>query len=289
MIKILVTGSNGQLGSEIRERESLNPDLHFTFVDIDELDLTDFKAVEKYFASKPFDFCINCAAYTNVDKAEDETDLAMLVNHTAVENLAKVCTKNDVFLIHISTDYIFDGTNFRPYTETDPPSPDSVYGSSKLKSEEAVIAFAEKWTIIRTSWLYSFYGHNFVKTILRYGQERNELKVVFDQVGTPTNAGDLATCILKIIKNTSEKKNKQIYHFSNHGVCSWFDFAKAIIELSGISCEVIPIESKDFPAKVNRPFYSVLNKAKISADFGIEIPHWRDSLKKVIKKIVDKK
>lgn len=288
MINVLVTGSNGQLGSEIRERELLNPDLSFTFVDIEELNLIDFIAVDDFFKNNTFDFCINCAAYTAVDKAEEETELAMLVNHKAVENLAKVCTNHNVFLIQLSTDYIFDGTNFRPYVETDPPSPNSVYGTSKLKGEEAVTTFAKKWIILRTSWLYSFYGHNFVKTILRYGKERDQLKVVFDQVGTPTNAGELAESILEIIQQPIKNQKNQIYHFSNHGVCSWYDFAKAIIELADIKCDVIPIESKDFPSKANRPFYSVLNKAKIINDFNIEIPQWRDSLKSVIQKIVDK-
>lgn len=287
MINVLVTGSKGQLGSEIRERESLNPDLSFTFIDIEELDLTDFVAVDDFFRNNTFNFCINCAAYTAVDKAEEEVELAMLVNYKAVENLAKVCTKRDVFLIQLSTDYIFDGTNFCPYVETDQPSPDSVYGTSKLKGEEAVITFAKKWIILRTSWLYSYYGHNFVKTILRYGKERDQLKVVFDQVGTPTNAGDLAESILEIIQKPLDIQN-QVYHFSNQGVCSWYDFAKAIIELAEINCNVIPIESKDFPSIANRPFYSVLNKTKIIDDFNIEIPQWRDSLKSVIQKLVDK-
>jgi dTDP-4-dehydrorhamnose reductase len=224
-----------------------------------------------------------------VDKAEDEAELAFLVNHQAVENLAKACTKEHVFLVHISTDYIFDGTNYKPYSESDPPSPNSVYGHSKLKGEEAVIELAENWSIIRTSWLYSFYGHNFVKTIMRYGNERDVLKVVNDQIGTPTNAGDLAQSILEMIAKPLPEQNHQIYHFSNEGVTSWYDFAKAIIEESEINCKVVPIESKDFPAKANRPFYSVLNKARISTDYGFEIPHWRDSLKTVLKKLIDKK
>lgn len=287
MIQVLVTGSNGQLGSEIRERSASFPDFKFTFIDINELDLTDFEAVNNFFNRNNFDVCINCAAYTAVDKAEDEQELVFLVNYKAVENLAKTSTKEKVFLIHISTDYVFDGTNYMPYTEQDPPSPDSVYGHSKLKGEEAVSKFAENLIIIRTSWLYSFYGHNFVKTILKYGKERDELKVVTDQVGTPTNAGDLAQTILEIISNPSIKKNKQIYHFSNEGVTSWYDFAKAIVEESGINCKVTPIESKDYPARANRPFYSVLNKAKISADFNLEIAHWRDSLKTVLKRLAE--
>jgi len=285
MVNVLVTGSKGQLGSELKERERDFPGLSFTFVDIDELDLTDFQNVEKFLSENAFDYCINCAAYTAVDKAEDETELAFRINHQAVENLAKVCSENDIFLIHLSTDYIFDGKNHKPYTETDVPSPNSVYGHSKLKSEEAVISFAKKWIIIRTSWLYSVYGHNFVKTILHHAKSKDELKVVSDQVGTPTNAADLAEFILQMIP-LSDKFTGEIYHFSNQGVCSWYDFAKAIVEEKAINSKIIPIESKDFPAKANRPFYSVLNKSKICRDFGFEIPDWRDSLKIVLKKLV---
>jgi len=285
MVKVLVTGSKGQLGSELKERERDFPDLRFTFVDIDELDLTHFPNVEKFISENEFDYCINCAAYTAVDKAEDETELAFRVNYKAVENLAKICSENDIFLIHLSTDYVFDGKNYKPYTETDVPSPNSVYGHSKLKSEEAVISFAKKWIIIRTSWLYSIYGHNFVKTILHHAKNKDELKVVSDQIGTPSNAADLAEFILRMIP-LSEKFTGEIYHFSNQGVCSWYDFAKAIVEGKAINCKIIPIESKDFPAKANRPFYSVLNKTKISRDFGFEIPDWRDSLKNVLKKLV---
>ena len=287
MINILVTGSNGQLGSEIKDRIGNFPQYNFTFIDVQELDLTDFPAVSKFLSEKQYDYCIHCAAYTAVDKAEDEVDLAMRVNHEAVENLARICQEKNIFLIHLSTDYVFDGTSYKPYVETDPSSPNSVYGRSKLMGEESVIDYAGKWIIIRTSWLYSLYGHNFVKTMMKLGAERDTLNVVCDQIGTPTNAGDLADAILKMIADVPVNKSNEIYHFSNEGVTSWYDFAMAIMEESGLTCRVLPIESKDFPAKASRPFYSVLNKSKISRDFELEIPNWRNSLREVIKKLVD--
>lgn len=287
MINILVTGSNGQLGSEIRDIVSYYPGYQFYFTDIEELDLTEFAAVRKFFTKNKINCCINCAAYTAVDKAEDEEKLALKINQSAVENLAKTCSENNATLIHLSTDYIFNGKNHKPYLESDIPSPNSVYGESKLKGEQAVRRFASDWIIIRTSWLYSAYGHNFVKTIKRLGDERDELNVVDDQVGTPTYAGDLAETILTIFGKLSDEIYNQVYHFSNEGVVSWYDFAKAIIEECGYDCKVMPIESKDFPAKANRPFYSVLSKTKIKKDFNIEIPYWKDSLKVVLDKLKD--
>jgi dTDP-4-dehydrorhamnose reductase len=282
MKKVLVTGSNGQLGSEIRKLEKSFPAFQFVFTDIEELDLLDFQAVEQLISAGEFNICLNCAAYTAVDKAEDEEELAMKINVAAVENLAKVCEQNNVFLIHISTDYVFDGKAYRPYIETDSTSPKSVYGWSKLKGEKAVFENTSRAIIIRTSWLCSSFGNNFVKTMLRLGKEKSELGVVFDQVGTPTFAADLAKAMLIAAEQTTTRSIQEIYHFSNEGAVSWYDFAKAIMEEAGLNCKVNPIESKDFPTKASRPFYSVLNKAKIKQDFQIEIPYWRDSLRKVI-------
>ncbi len=282
MKQILVTGSNGQLGSEIRQRAKSFPEFTFTYTDVEELDLTDEKAVNRFLQETHFDYCINCAAYTAVDKAEDDRSLARLINVTAVEYLAKACATYNVFLVHISTDYVFDGTNHRPYVETDPPTPDSFYGLTKLEGEEAVKTNLKKGLIIRTSWLYSSFGNNFVKTMLRLGKERPSLGVVADQVGTPTYAGDLARAILDILSQEKIPSGVEVYHYSNEGAISWYDFAQAIMREAGSGCRIKAIESKDFPAKANRPFYSVLNKAKIKKDFGLEIPYWLDSLQKVL-------
>lgn len=284
-MNILITGSNGQLGSEIRAIASQFSNYNFFFTDIAELDLTDYKQVGLYFEDNKISVCINCAAYTAVDKAEDEQEMAMLLNCNVVENLAIVCKKNNALLIHVSTDYVFDGTHFKPYEETDPPAPNSYYGFSKLKGEEAVFANTNKAVIIRTSWLYSYYGNNFVKTMIRLGNERDELGVVVDQIGTPTHAADLAMAIMQIIQKNGNNTIKEIYHFSNEGVISWYDFAITIMEVANINCKVAAIESKDFPAKANRPFYSVLNKAKLKNDFQIEVPYWLYSLKVMINQL----
>jgi len=284
-MNILITGSNGQLGSEIRAIASQFSDYTFFFTDIAELDLTNYKQVESYFEENNISACVNCAAYTAVDKAEEDRDLAMLVNSDVVKNLAKICKKNEALLVHISTDYVFDGTHFKPYEEIDPPAPNSYYGLTKLKGEEAVFANTDKVVIIRTSWLYSSFGNNFVKTMIRLGKERDELGVVVDQIGTPTHAGDLAMAIMLLIQKNGKKAIKEIYHYSNEGAISWYDFAIAIMEVANISCKVVAIESKDFPAKANRPFYSVLNKAKLKNDFQIEIPYWLDSLKIIINQL----
>ncbi len=284
-MNILITGSNGQLGSEIRAIASQFSDYNLFFTDIAELDLTNYKQVESYFEENNISVCVNCAAYTAVDKAEDEHSLAMLVNSDVVGNLAKVCKKNEALLIHVSTDYVFDGTHFKPYEETDPPAPNSYYGLTKLKGEEAVFANTNKAVIIRTSWLYSSYGNNFVKTMIRLGKERDELGVVVDQIGTPTHAADLAMAIMLIIQKNGNKAVKEIYHYSNEGVISWYDFAIAIMKEANVSCRVNAIESKNFPAKANRPFYSVLNKAKLKNDFQIEVPYWLDSLKVMVSQL----
>lgn len=285
MSNVLVTGSKGQLGSEIRAIASQYPTYNFLFTDVDELDLSDFKAVEDFFEKNNIISCINCAAYTAVDKAEDDRELALLINATAVENLAKVCNTHNSLLIHISTDYVFSGNHFKPYEEKDPVAPNSYYGLSKLKGEEAVLGNCNKAVIIRTSWLYSIYGNNFVSTMIRLGKERDELGVVVDQIGTPTHAADLAAAIMTIVQKNNSDNISELYHYSNEGVISWYDFAKAIMENMNLDCNVSAIESKDFPAKAARPFYSVLNKAKIKHDFQVEVPYWLDSLRVMLSKL----
>ncbi|MBT6671947.1 MAG: dTDP-4-dehydrorhamnose reductase [Lentimicrobiaceae bacterium] len=282
MKNILITGSNGQLGSEIREISDQYENYNFIFTDVEELDLTISEDIVSFFTDNKIDACINCAAYTAVDKAEDEVELAMLVNSTAVENLSKVCKNNGTLLFHISTDYVFNGKHFMPYVETDTVSPDSQYGLSKLKGEEAVMLNCDKAIIVRTSWLYSSHGNNFVKTLIKLGNERDQLSVVSDQVGTPTYAADLAEAIMVMIASFDETKPKEIYHFSNEGVISWYDFGKAIMKLSDIECAINPIDSKDYPSKANRPFYSVLSKSKIKKHYGVNVPYWEDSLRRMI-------
>jgi dTDP-4-dehydrorhamnose reductase len=285
MKRVLVTGSKGQLGTEIKNQAKDYPGFSFIYTDVDELDLTDKDAVNRFFSEHPFDFCINCAAYTAVDKAEDDRQLSRLINVTAVDYLATACATAGTFLVHISTDYVFDGKNHKPYTETDATAPQSFYGLTKLEGEEVVKKQMTDALIIRTSWLYSAYGNNFVKTMLRLGNEREMLGVVSDQVGTPTHAGDLAKAILDILSAGKPLQGVEIYHYSNEGVISWYDFAKAVMSESGLSCKINPIESKDFPTKAKRPFYSVLSKTKIKETFGLEIPYWLDSLKKVLKQL----
>ena len=284
--KVLVTGANGQLGSELRALAGRYP-CDCTFADRNDLDLADTEAVETYFENRAFDAIVNCAAYTAVDRAESDEAAADAVNHRAVATLARIAKAKTISLIHISTDYVFDGTNFRPYVETDGTNPQSVYGRTKRDGEEAMLAVnPENSMIIRTSWVYSSYGGNFVKTMLRLGKERDELGVIFDQVGTPTYARDLAQAILTIIRGTEHvTRNTEIYNYSNEGVCSWYDFAKAIFELSGVACNVRPIETKEYPTPAARPHYSLLNKAKIKKEYNIGIPHWRESLKVCLEEI----
>lgn len=280
MKKILITGSNGQLGSEMKVISALYPEYQFLYTDVAELDLTNAQAVESFFAENKPDAVVNCAAYTAVDKAEDDVELCYKINCDAIENLGRASKENGAVLIHVSTDYVFDGTSYIPYTEDMPVCPASVYGKSKLAGEEALLAVNPESVIVRTSWLYSSFGNNFVKTMLKLGKERDSLNVIFDQVGTPTYAADLAEAIMKIV--VSEKIIPGIYHFSNEGVCSWYDFTKTIHALAGIQCNVQPIETKDYPTRTPRPHYSVLNKGKIKAVYGIQIPYWRDSLEKCI-------
>jgi dTDP-4-dehydrorhamnose reductase len=282
---ILVTGANGQLGNELRELSVLYADYLFTFIGRNELDFSNPEAIQTWFLDKTFDVIINCAAYTAVDKAESEQVLAGGINTTAVATLAHIAKEKNSSLIHISTDYVFDGKNFKPYVETDSTDPQGVYGQTKLDGEMAMLQInPANSIIIRTSWVYSSFGNNFVKTMLRLGKEREELGVIYDQVGTPTSARDLAQAILSIIQHPhlSTLTATEIYHFSNEGVCSWYDFAKAIFELSGIHCTVKPIETKDYPTPAKRPHYSLLNKAKIKKTFDITIPYWKDSLQECL-------
>lgn len=280
MKTILVTGSHGQLGSEIQKISDHFSAFQYIYTDIEELDITDKKALEDFVIKNKAHFLVNCAAYTNVDKAEDEVDLCYKINAEAVKNIGEIAAEQHLKVVHISTDYVFDGKNFKPYVEEDLPSPVSVYGKSKLAGEEALLKNCQQAMIIRTSWLYSSFGNNFVKKMLSLGKERQELNVVFDQIGTPTYAADLARTILIILQQQSFQPG--IYHFSNEGVCSWYDFAKAIFRIKNMECSIQPIESKEFPTKAQRPFYSVLNKAKIKKTFNICIPHWEESLEKCL-------
>ena len=285
-MKILVTGSNGQLGNELKVLAEAYPCFNFVFTDVAELDITSEIEVELMVKTEKPAAIINCAAYTAVDKAEKEDNLAFLINATAVGNLARVSSMHGVLLIHISTDYVFDGKGFRPYQEDDPTNPVSLYAKSKHAGEQQVQSYADKALIIRTSWLYSEFGTNFVKTIMKYGKERGQLNVVFDQIGTPTYARDLAKTILDILKIQPFAEGVEIYNYSNEGVTSWYDFAKAIIEFSGIDCIINPIETKDYPLPAVRPCYSVFNKSKIKHRFQVKIPFWRDSLKECIDRIL---
>ncbi len=278
--RILVTGANGQLGNEMQRVASLCSD-NYIFTDVAELDITDYDAVFKMVSNEKIDVIVNCAAYTNVDKAEDDEEFANLLNNSAAGNLAKAAAIVGATLIHISTDYVFDGSAHTPYTEECETAPIGVYGVTKLAGEKSVVESGCNYIIIRTSWLYSQWGGNFVKTMQRLTAEREELNVIFDQVGTPTYAGDLADAIGEII-NTNQMDRRGVYHFSNEGVCSWYDFAQQICQMSGNECKIRPIHSDEFPSKVTRPHYSVLDKTKIKTTFGIEIPYWSESLRKCI-------
>ena len=287
-MNILVTGSNGQLGSEIKDIAVHYPNFRFFFMDLPELDICKSSQLETFFKDNNINTVINCAAYTAVDKAEQEAELAKKVNSEGVLNLVNALAKVNGKLIHISTDYVFDGNSFLPYQESDEVNPIGVYGNTKRSGELALLNSNIDGIVIRTSWLYSAYGNNFVKTMLKLGNERAELGVIFDQVGTPTNASDLAKTCLDILSYNSQSKIKSkgnLYHFSNEGVASWYDFAISIMELGGVNCKVNPIQTEDYPTLAKRPHYSVLNKSKIKTDFKIEIPYWRDSLKDCIKKI----
>lgn len=283
--KILVIGSKGQLGSEIHSIHQNYSNIHklsFSFVDKEELDLLDEDYLLDHFIFNKYNYIINCAAYTAVDKAEEDEHLAYRLNTDVPGMLAHLAKKSHAKFIHVSTDYVFDGKNHKPYSESDSTTPSSVYGKTKLDGELEIKKSNAPAAIIRTSWLYSSFGNNFVKTMIRLGKERDNLNVVFDQVGTPTYAKDLAKAILDMIaydltNNIIQKP--EVYHFSNEGVCSWYDFALEIMKVKNISCTIHPIESKEFPTAAKRPFYSVLNKAKIKNHYpNITIPHWKESL-----------
>lgn len=282
-MNILVTGANGQLGNEMRI-VSRNSQDHYIFTDVAELDITNATAVTKMVNDNDIKAIINCAAYTNVDKAEDDYDFAELLNATAVKHLAQAIKKNDGILIHVSTDYVFGGTkNNTPCSEDEPANPTGVYGITKLHGEQSIIEVGCKHLIIRTAWLYSEFGKNFVKTMLNLTATKPNLNVVFDQVGSPTYAYDLAQAIFNIVENRKYEGHDGIYHYSNEGVCSWYDFTKMIAEYAGhTDCDIQPCHSDEFPSKVVRPSYSVLDKTKIKKTFDIHIPYWTDSLKRCL-------
>jgi len=287
MTKVLITGSNGQLGNEIRVLAPMYPAIEMTFTDVDELDICDAGAVDAFVNASSFDVVINCAAYTAVDKAETDKDLAFRINALAVGNLARACAKKNICLVHVSTDYVFDGTNHKPYTESDPVKPLGAYGLTKWQGEEEVRQHAQNAVIIRTSWLYSSFGHNFVKTILRLAAERDSLGIVFDQVGTPTYAADLAKVILDGIPKFLSYKEIVTFHFSNEGVASWYDLAYLVVKSEGLHCRVSPILSAEYPTAAARPHYSVLDKTKIKKELQINIPDWHDGLTRCLEKIRD--
>jgi len=286
--RILVTGANGQLGNEMRLLARQYPNFTWDFTDIGELDLSSAEVHDYCQRTMPA-YIINCAAYTAVDKAEEEIALCYTVNRDAVENLAKAASAVGARMLHVSTDYVFDGSQHTPYVETDPVCPVSVYGKSKLAGEQVLMADCPESVIVRTAWLYSIFGTNFVKTMIRLGKERPTLTVVADQIGTPTYAADLASALVHIILSAEKGHfTPGIYHYSNEGVCSWYDFALKIHQLSGITtCQVIPVETKDYPTKTVRPAYSVLEKTKIKATYGITIPSWETSLAVCISQIHD--
>lgn len=283
---ILITGANGQLGNCLRDLAADYQDKYrFFYTDVEELDITDAAAIDRYITDNQINTIVNAAAYTAVDKAEDDAEKAYLLNRDAVGNLAEAARAHDCLLVHISTDYIFSGEACHPYVESDTPSPQSVYGASKLAGEQVITESSCRAILIRTSWLYSEYGNNFVKTMLRLGSEREEVRVVSDQIGGPTYAGDLARVIFRLMEKGREHAGTVFYHFANEGVCSWFDFAKAIMEFAGKACRVSPIFTTEYPAKARRPAFSVFNLRKTKTATGMGIPYWRDSLVLVINKL----
>ncbi len=282
---ILITGSKGQLGREFQDLAAGYSDYRFLFTDKENLDITSADALAEYFRQNTIDTVINCAGYTSVDAAEENVDLVKMVNAQAVGQLAEAAASVNALLVHLSTDYVFDGQSSRPYTESSPANPRSVYGKSKLDGELEVILNATRSVIIRTSWLYSPYGQNFMKTVLSKVKQEKSLKVVFDQVGTPTYAADLAKAILDILPGMPAKIRGEIFNYSNEGVCSWYDFAHAIIETEGLYCKLVPVLSKELQTAASRPHYSVLDKSRIKKVFGIEIPHWRDGLRRCLEKM----
>lgn len=283
-MNILITGCNGQLGNEMQLLEKVNPQHQYFNTDVAQLDITNPEAIEEFVSDNAIDIIVNCAAFTAVDKAESSQELCHLLNAKAPEYLAAAVAKRGGYLVQVSTDYVFDGTNHTPYTEDEATCPNSVYGSTKLEGEKLAMAACANTMIIRTAWLYSTFGNNFVKTIIRLGQEKPELGVIFDQIGTPTYAGDLAAAIMAAINHGIVPG---IYHFSNEGVISWYDFTKAIHRIAGItSCHVKPLHTTEYPTPAARPHYSVLDKTKIKQTYGIEIPYWEESLEKCVAKLL---
>lgn len=278
---LLITGANGQLGNEMRNLLAGSKLFNSFFADIDTLDITDARAVYHFIESNNIDIIVNCAAYTAVDRAEDDMVACAKLNVEAVGNIAGAARNYGTRVLHISTDYVFDGYNYRPYTEEDDTNPKTAYGTTKRDGEKLLMKTAPDSIIIRTAWLYSPYGRNFVKTMIALGREKDALSVVCDQIGTPTYAADLAAAIFAVV--SADEWKPGIYHFSDEGACSWYDFAKAIHRLAGIdTCKVTPVKSKDYPTRAIRPFYSVLDKSKIKQTYGIEIPQWEESLEKCI-------
>ena len=287
MKRILITGANGQLGNEMRVLSEEYPEHAYFFTDVAELDICDAQAVMDFVKANGIHTIVNCAAYTAVDNAEDHVEFCTRLNADAVGYLAKSAEANGAEFIQISTDYVFDGTAHVPYQETDPTYPESVYGSTKLEGERNALAYCSRAMVIRTAWLYSTFGNNFVKTMIRLGKERDSLGVIFDQIGTPTYARDLARAIFEAIR---QGVVPGVYHFSNEGVCSWYDFTKAIHRLAGITtCQVKPLHTSEYPAKAKRPHYSVLDKSKIKATYGMEVPYWMESLEECIEALSDGK
>ena len=284
MKNILITGANGQLGNEMRVVSAEQEQLTYHFTDVAELDICDIEAIERYVVDHAIDCIVNCAAYTNVNKAEEDTELCDKLNYLAPANLARVAAKHQIGLIHVSTDYVFNGEHYVPYKEDEPTCPNSVYGATKLAGEQAILSIHPEAVVIRTAWLYSTFGNNFVKTMLRLGSEREELGVVFDQIGTPTYARDLARTIQHIMVKGIVPG---IYHYSNEGVCAWYDFTKMIFALGGITtCQLKPLHTDEYPTPAARPHYSVLDKTKIKQTYGIDVPYWVDSLRECISSVV---
>ena len=287
MLNILITGANGQLGRSLQRLGGVSPH-NYICTDVAELDITDAGAVLRAVREQGIDVIVNCAAYTDVERAEDDEPTAELLNHKAAGNLAAAAKATGATLFHVSTDYVFDGTAHTPYTEDGTPSPLGAYGRTKLAGERAVMASGCRYLIFRTAWLYSEYGNNFLKTMLRLTSERDTLQVVFDQIGTPTYAGDLALALFSIIESERYAGNEGVYHFTDEGVCSWYDFATEIAAAAGHdSCRIIPCHTSEFPTKAQRPAYSVLDKTKIKTTFQMDIPHWREAMIYCLKQLAE--
>ncbi|MBL7818405.1 MAG: dTDP-4-dehydrorhamnose reductase [Saprospiraceae bacterium] len=287
---VLITGAAGQVGNEFRFLAFTHPQFKFIYTDVEQLDITKLRETLRFFKRNTPQYVVNCAAYTAVDKAETDVALATKINVNGARNLAKACQETGATLIHISTDYVYHNNQNTPFKEGDRTSPKGVYAKTKLRGDSAAIKFCERALVLRTSWVYGSYGNNFVKTMLRLGKEREQLNVVFDQIGTPTYARDLARAILKVIEKienqeVDSKILRGVFHYSNEGVTSWYDFTKAIFDIREIGCQVNPIESSQYPTPAQRPPFSVLNKAKFRDTFGIAIPHWRDSLIACLKEL----